>query len=96
MKNWKEEITQIINSAKTKIADIDFSQGTISYSEKITSHEKITLLRKSDSKENDEEYVRAYLTNKLVNDVIKNNIKTAPHIKLDDLDDAEDEDFIEI
>ena len=35
-------------------------------------------------------------TNKLVNDVIKNNIKTAPHIKLDDLDDAEDEDFIEI
>lgn len=77
MKNWKEEITQIINSAKTKIADIDFSQGTISYSEKITSHEKITLLRKSDSKENDEEYVRAYLTNKLVNELgyIEKNIE---------------------
>jgi hypothetical protein len=37
-------------------------------------------------------------TNKLVGDVIKNNINTANHIKLDELDDDEDEeeDFREI
>ena len=76
MKNWKEQITDIVNNATTKIAEMDCQAGIIKYTDKIKQNEKIEQLRTA-TQEKDEEYVRAYLTNKLVNELgyIEKNIE---------------------
>lgn len=65
-----------MNAAHTPIASMNYQAGTIHYSEKITAHEKIDSLRNA-SQEYDEEYVRAYLISKLVNELgyIEKNIE---------------------
>lgn len=76
MKDWKENIFKIVSKAKDKVAEMDFENGTIKYSNDIEKHEKIDQLKTS-IQEKDEEYVRVYLTNKLVNELgyVKKNIE---------------------
>ena len=76
MEDWKYKIYEIITNANDKIADMDWENATIKYSEDILKHEKIKQLKTS-TQEKDEEFVRAYLTNKLVNELgyVKKNIE---------------------
>lgn len=76
MEDWKYKIYEIITNANDKIADMDWENATIKYSEDILKHEKIEQLKTS-TQEKDEEFVRAYLTNKLVNELgyVKKNIE---------------------
>ena len=76
MENWKEKICEIVTKAKDKVAEMDLENGTIKYSDDIETHEKIEQLKTS-TYEKDEEYVRAYLTSKLVNELgyVKKNIE---------------------
>jgi type I restriction enzyme M protein len=59
---WKEKVIQKIRSAKDKVVDIDPDKKVITYS-KINNPRGIKVLT------GDEEYVRAYLVNHLVNEL---------------------------
>jgi len=60
---WIKEVTKQLNEAKIKVVDIDLEAGTINYSERIKQHRLIKFIK------GDEEIVRAFLVNRLVNDL---------------------------
>jgi len=63
MNNWKEKIQSILETEKNKIAQISLKKETINYSEKIKCHRDLKVLT------GDEEIVRAFLINRLVNEL---------------------------
>ena len=72
MTNWQTIIQQILNRQKNKVAEINLSKESVSYSEKIKSNRDLKSLT------GDEEVVRAFLINRLVNelDYLPQNIET--------------------
>jgi type I restriction enzyme M protein len=60
---WIKEATKQLNEAKIKVVDIDLEAGTINYSDRIKQHRLIKFIK------GDEEIVRAFLVNRLVNDL---------------------------
>ena len=62
MEDWKNKVEDILNSRKNKIAEIDIKNKRIEYSPKIISP-------KIDDIRGDEEIVRAYLIDKLINEL---------------------------
>lgn len=61
--DWQSKVENILNKEKNKIAQIDINNKTVEYTEKIKQNRKITSLT------GDEEIVRAFLINKLVNEL---------------------------
>jgi len=61
--NWKEHIEKILKSAKNRVAAIDLEKLTVSYTDKIKKHEDPKVIR------GDEEIVRAYLIQRLLNEL---------------------------
>lgn len=61
--NWKEYIEKILKSAKNRVAAIDLEKLTVSYTDKIKKHEDPKVIR------GDEEIVRAYLIQRLINEL---------------------------
>lgn len=61
-KNWKEKIVQILKTAKDKVVEIDLDNKTVTYN-KINNPRGIKIIT------GDEEIVRAYLVNRLVNEL---------------------------
>ena len=72
MTNWQTMIQEILNRQKNKVAKINLSKESVSYSEKIKSNRDLKALT------GDEEIVRAFLLNRLVNelDYLPQNIET--------------------
>ena len=70
MTNWKETVEKLLNSRRNRIAKISIANKTVDYSEKIKSQD-IKVIR------GEEEIVRAYLLDKLVNELgySENNIE---------------------
>lgn len=70
MTNWREAVEKLLNSRQNKVAQISIVNKTVDYSEKIKSQD-IKVVR------GDEEIVRAYLLDKLVNELgySENNIE---------------------
>ncbi|MEL6732151.1 MAG: type I restriction enzyme HsdR N-terminal domain-containing protein, partial [Bacteroidota bacterium] len=60
---WQEKVEQIIKKSKKKVVELDLEKGSISYSDEIKKHENITKVS------GDEEVSRAFLINRLVNDL---------------------------
>jgi len=63
MIDWREIIQKILNKQKNKVAQINLEKETVSYSEKIKSNRTLKVLT------GDEEVVRAFLINRLVNEL---------------------------
>jgi type I restriction enzyme M protein len=63
MYNWKKIIENILKKQKNKISEINLEKETINYSEKIKSNRTLKVLT------GDEEVVRAFLINRLVNEL---------------------------
>ena len=61
--NWKKPIEKILKSAKNRVAAIDLEKLTVSYTDKIKKHENPKVIR------GDEEIVRAYLIQRLINEL---------------------------
>ena len=60
---WKIKVQNILNKQKNKVANIDLEKKTVSYSEKIKNNRTLKVLT------GDEEIVRAFLINRLVNEL---------------------------
>lgn len=63
MKNWKDIIEQLLLSQKNSIAKINIDKATVQYSEKIKQNRVLKSLT------GDEEIVRAFLIDRLVNEL---------------------------
>jgi len=63
MTDWKIIIEKSLNKQKNKVAEINLEKETVSYSEKIKSNRNLKVLT------GDEEIVRAFLIDKLVNEL---------------------------
>ena len=63
MKNWQENIKKNCLSEKNKIVELNLSDKTINYSNKIKLHRTINSIT------GNEEVVRAFLINRLVNEL---------------------------
>jgi len=61
--NWTEIIQSILSKQQNKVVNINLEKETVSYSEKIKSHRTLKVLT------GDEEIVRAFLIDKLVNEL---------------------------
>jgi len=61
--NWKEKIKTILQKEKNKVATIDLKKMAIRYTDRIRKYENPTTIR------GDEEIVRAYLINRLINEL---------------------------
>ena len=60
---WIEKVSNNITNAKIKVVDIDVTKNTVNYCEKIKQHRIIKSFKGF------EEIVRAFLVNRLVNDL---------------------------
>jgi len=60
---WIKEVTKQLSEAKIKVVDLNLEAGTISYSGRIKQHRVIKVVK------GEEEIVRAFLVNRLVNDL---------------------------
>jgi len=63
MKNWKEYVEQNLQTQKNKVAEIDIDKAIVQYSEKIKQNRVLKSLT------GDEEIVRAFLIDRLVNEL---------------------------
>ena len=63
MKNWSELVEQKLENQKNSIAKINIEKATVGYSEKIKQHRILKTLT------GDEEIVRAFLIDRLVNEL---------------------------
>lgn len=61
--DWKENIEQIVNTAKNKVVRINIEKATISYTDQIKKYEDPKVIV------GDEEISRAYLVNHLINNL---------------------------
>ena len=61
--NWKENIEQIVNSAKNKVVSLNIGKATINYTDKITKHEDPKIIA------GEEEISRAFLVNRIINEL---------------------------
>ncbi|WP_100656876.1 restriction endonuclease subunit M [Alteromonas flava] len=63
MREWKEEIEQKLRQQKSKVAEINIDKASVKYSEKVKQNRVLKSLT------GDEEIVRAFLIDKLVNEL---------------------------
>lgn len=63
MENWQQEVERLLNSRENKVVKINVENKTVVYSEKIKSHRDLKQLT------GDEEIVRAFLIDRLVNEL---------------------------
>lgn len=61
--NWQETIGKIVNTATKRVVTLDVNGKTVHYSDDITKHMDIVAIR------GDEEITRAFLLNRLVNEL---------------------------